>query len=95
MSKEAMSLGLMSFIFPMKITPSSTINGSFDPEIDFCPRICMLGCPPAEFVAPISRPETFPFIASNAFRFDVSATGEFSNFTEDTEPVKSFLLAVP
>ena len=82
-------------MLPIKITPSTTISGSFDPDMDFCPRICMLGSPPAELVAPISKPETLPFRDSNAFKFGDRAIGEFSNLTELTEPVKSFLFVVP
>ena len=63
--------------------------------MEFCPRICIVGVPPAEFVAPISSPVTFPFKDSKAFVFVANDIGEFSNLTEDTEPVKSFLLAVP
>lgn len=49
-STDAMSLGLMSLIDPMKITPSTTISGLFEPEIEFCPRTNIPGSPPAEFV---------------------------------------------
>ena len=94
-SKEAISFGLISLIFPIKIIPSTTINGSLDPDIEFCPRTCIEGCPPAEFVAPISNPETLPFSDSKAFVLEDNAIGEFSNLKEETEPVNSFFVVVP
>jgi len=53
-----------------------------------------VGCPPAEFVPPISKPATFPFNVSRALTFEDKEIGELSNLKDVTEPVKFFLVVV-
>src|SRR5690554_8154397 len=89
-----MSFGFISIMFPLKITPSTTIKGANSPEREDCPLIWIFGSCPARLTCPTVRPGIDPCSDSITDRFGDSRNASISART--TEPVRSlFLCSIP